>query len=158
MYASSNGHSTYKPPCHTIVDATVNHLNSPEPQCQRNQRKDSRTTPPTIADIPRFCAPVPVNKVELTGDAPDDGDTAEGVGVIITRTEVLLSLISSPVGEINALDLVRMDAMTLEVSGWVPFRDPPSPDVEPTNREQVTLLEGTALCALILLLASVVDL
>lgn len=97
-----------------------------------------------------------MNKVELTGDVPDDGD-GEPVGIVIARIEVLLSLKSPPVGEINALDLARTDAMTLGVSGWVAFRDPPCPDAVPTEQELVTVFEGTALCALILLLTSGVD-
>lgn len=62
-------------------------------------------TPPTIADIPRFCAPAPVNAVELAGSVPDNGDTGETVGVVIVRAEVFLSLTSTLVGEITALDL-----------------------------------------------------
>ncbi len=74
-------------------------------------------TPPTIADIPRFCAPPPVNTVELAGDVPGDGDIGETVGVVIVRAEVFLSLTSTQVGEITALDLARADAVTLGVSG-----------------------------------------
>ena len=90
-------------------------------------------TPPTIADIPRFCAPPAVNTVELAGDVPDDGDTGESVGVVIARAEVLLSLASFLVDEITALDLARTDAVTLGLSGWVLFRNPFRPDDAPTE-------------------------
>ena len=90
-------------------------------------------TPPTIADIPRFCAPAPVNTVELAGDVPDDGDTGESVGVVIARAEVLLSLASMLVDEVTALDLARTDAVTLGLSGWVVSRNPFRPDDAPTE-------------------------
>jgi hypothetical protein len=98
-----------------------------------------------------------LNKVELTGDVSDEGGTGEPVGVVIVRSEVLLSLTSTPVGETTALDLARTDAGTLGVSGWVPFRNPLRPDDGRTEGDLVTVLEGTVLCALMLLLAGVVD-
>ena len=88
--------------------------------------------------------------MELAEDAP--------VGTFTLLTEVLLSLISPLVGKINTLNLVRTDTITLGVSRWVLFRDPPYSNIELIKREPVTLLKGTALCALILLLASRVDL
>ncbi len=83
---------------------------------------------PTIADIPRFCVPAPVNTVALAGDVPDDGGTGETNDVVIVWAEMLLSLTSILVGEITALDLARTDAVTLGVSGWVVFRNPFRPD------------------------------
>lgn len=118
---------------HTIVDAAVSHQDPPEPHCQRNQRKDSRMAPPTTADMPRFCAPAPVNTVELGGDVPDDGGTGETVGVVILRAEVFLSLASVLIDEITALDLARTDAVTLGVSGWVVFLNPFRPDDAPAE-------------------------
>jgi hypothetical protein len=74
-----------------------------------------------------------VNKVDLTGDASDDGDVGESVGVVIARTEVLLSLTSTPVGEITALDLAQTDAVTVVLCGWVPLRNPHWTDDEPAE-------------------------
>lgn len=73
--------------------------------------------PPIIADISRFCAPAPVNKVEVTGDVLAGGDTDEPVGVAITRTEVLLTSTLALVGEFTALDLAAADAVTLGPHG-----------------------------------------
>jgi hypothetical protein len=56
-------------------------------------------TSPTIAHIPRFCVPAPVNIVELAGDVPHDRITGEWVGLVIARAEVLMSLTSILVGE-----------------------------------------------------------
>lgn len=66
-----------------------------------------------LADMPGLCAPAPVKAVELLGDVPDDGDTVGSVGVAIARTEVLLSLTSTLVDDIVALDLVWPDAVML---------------------------------------------
>ena len=56
-----------------------------------------------------------MNKVELTGDIPDNRN-GKPVSIVITRIEVPLSLIFLPIGEINALNLARIDTITLGVS------------------------------------------
>ena len=98
-----------------------------------------------------------MNIVELAGDVPEDGVTGTLVGVVIARTEVLLSLPLILAGEIIALDLARTDAVSLGLSRWIPFRNPLRTNDEPTEWELVTVLEGTALCVFILILASGVD-
>ena len=89
--------------------------------------------PPTTADMPRFCAPAPVNTVELGDDVPDDGGTGKTVCVVILRAEVFLSLASVLVDETTALDLARTDAVTLGSSGWVVFLNPFRPDDAPAE-------------------------